>query len=78
MRLAVRLARIILRCKSQGIVMDIIQLEVSSSPTAMPCARKSGSGTELRAKGFWRPGLETKAEVALHNWSNGGVGLTLS
>jgi hypothetical protein len=35
------------RCMSQGIVMNIIELEVSGAPpTAIPCARKSGSGTK--------------------------------
>jgi hypothetical protein len=44
------------RCKSQGIVMDIIELEVSGAPdrdTVRKEIRKWDK--ELRARGFWRP-----------------------
>ena len=52
------------RCMSQGIVMDIIQLEVSGAPdrdTVRKEIRKWDK--ELRAKGFWRPAWKPRRKA---------------
>jgi hypothetical protein len=52
------------RCMSQGIVMDIIELEVSGTPdrdTVRKEIRKWDK--ELRAKGFWRPAWKPRRKA---------------
>jgi hypothetical protein len=49
------------RCMSQGIVMDIIELEVSGAPGRETVHKEIKKwDKELRTKGFWRPAWKPK------------------